>query len=631
MRAESHPSPPAVDALLRKQGELPALRFITCGSVDDGKSTLIGRLLYDSQLLFDDQLSTLLSESKVYGTTGGDFDFALLLDGLQAEREQGITIDVAYRFFATKRRRFIVADTPGHEQYTRNMATGASNAEAAVVLVDARKGVVTQTRRHSYILGLLGVRHVLLAVNKMDLVDYDADRFALIAAEYRALAKRFDLRHVDCVPVVARAGDNVFFASQRMPWYGGSTVLDYLETVEVLADQTDRPFRMPVQWVNRPYPDFRGYSGRVASGRVGLGDDVVAEPSGRHSRVTRILTAAGDGEHAGAGQSVTLLLADEIDVGRGDVLTAGKASLVIAKLAAHLLWLDDQPMVLGASYVMKNGTRQLGAAITTLDHRVDIDSLECQAATTLGLNEIGHAQLTLDQPLVCEIYRDDREMGGFILIDRFSHRTVAAGMIDFALRRALDVPWQDFEVDKALRARLKHQRPCVLWFTGLSGAGKSTIVNLLDKRLNGMGRHCYVLDGDNLRNGLNRDLTFGEADRVENMRRVAEVAALFVDAGLIVLVSLISPFRQEREAIRMSLGPGEFIEIHVATPLAECERRDPKGHYRRVRAGTLKNFTGIDSPYEPPEHPDLSFGTTELSAEQAMEQVVAFLQAGRYI
>jgi bifunctional enzyme CysN/CysC len=631
MRAESHQTVSVVDALLQKQGGLPALRFITCGSVDDGKSTLIGRLLYDSQLLLDDQLSTLLSESKVYGTTGGDFDFALLLDGLQAEREQGITIDVAYRFFATERRKFIVADTPGHEQYTRNMATGASNAEAAVVLVDARKGVVTQTRRHSYILGLLGVRHVLLAVNKMDLVDYAADRFAVIAAEYRALAKRFDLRHVECVPVVARAGDNIFFASQRMPWYGGPTVLHYLETVEVSADHADRPFRMPVQWVNRPSPDFRGYSGRVASGRIAIGDDVVAEPSGRHSRVTRILTTVGESDHAGAGQSITLLLADAIDVGRGDVLAAGKASLVIAKLAAHLLWLDDQPMVVGTSYVMKNGTRRLAATITTLDHRVDINSLDCLAATTLGLNEIGHAQLMLDQPLVCESYRDDREMGGFILIDRFTHRTVAAGMIDFALRRAQDVPWQDFDVGKALRARLKHQRPCVLWFTGLSGAGKSTIANLLDKRLNGMGRHCYVLDGDNLRNDLNRDLTFNEADRVENMRRVAAVAALFVDAGLIVLVSLISPFRQEREAIRASLGPGEFIEIHVATSLAECERRDPKGHYRRVRAGTLTNFTGIDSPYEPPEQPDLYLDTTHLSAEQSAERIVAFLQKGRYI
>ncbi|MDR3438446.1 adenylyl-sulfate kinase [Telmatospirillum sp.] len=619
-----------LDALLRRQGSKPALRFMTCGSVDDGKSTLIGRLLYDSQMLLDDQLQRLQSDSRAYGTTGDDFDFALLLDGLQAEREQGITIDVAYRFFATERRRFIVADTPGHEQYTRNMATGASTADLAVVLVDARKGVVTQTRRHTNILGLFGIRHVLLAVNKMDLVAFDAERFAAIVTEFSSLARRLGIDHVTCVPVSAAGGDNIFSVSQRMPWYDGPTIMDHLETVEVSGDRIDRPFRLPVQWVNRSHDGFRGYCGRVAGGSIAVGDPVTVYPSGQKSRVAALLTAAGKSPRVQAGQSITVLLADEIDVGRGDVLASG-VPLVATRLSAHLLWLDEQPMMPGSSYLMRCGTRDVGATISALDHRIDIDSLEQLDATTLALNDIGCAQLSLDQPLVCDVYRDSREMGGFILIDRFSHRTAAAGMIDRALRRAADLPWQQIEITKSVRARLKAQRPCVLWFTGLSGAGKSTIANLVDKRLFAVGRHCYLLDGDNLRHGLNHDLGFGDDDRRENMRRTAEVAKLFVDAGLIVLVALISPFRRDRDMVRASLGPDEFVEIHVATPLTECERRDPKGHYRRAHAGDLAGFTGVDSPYEPPEKADLVLDTMTFSAEQAADQVIAFLRAGRYI
>ena len=617
---------------LRAQGDKPALRFITCGSVDDGKSTLVGRLLYDSKLLFEDQLTTLEAESKVYGTTGGDLDFALLVDGLQAEREQGITIDVAYRFFATQRRRFIVADTPGHEQYTRNMATGASNAELAVILVDARKGVTTQTRRHSYILSLFGIRHVVLAVNKMDIVGCSSDRFDAIVAEYRAMMAQLDIPNVQCIPVSARDGDNIFVRSGRMPWYDGPTIMDYLETVDVTGDTQAQAFRLSVQWVNRPNADFRGYSGRVASGTVRAGDLLTVHPSERSSKVARIVTADGDLDRATAGQAVTLVLADEVDVSRGDVLTASDAPpLVSDQFAAHLLWFDDAAMLPGRRYVMKSGSRTLGAVISTLKHKINVDTREHQAATTLHLNEIGYVNLSLDRPLVCEAYRDNRDMGGFILIDAFTHRTVAAGIIDFALRRATNVQWQELDVNKASRGQIKHQRPCVLWFTGLSGAGKSTVANLVDKRLFGLGRHTYMLDGDNLRHGLNRDLGFTLEARVENIRRVAEVGKLFVDAGMIVLVSLISPFRAERQMARALLAAGEFIEIHVATSLAECERRDPKGLYRRARAGEIPNFTGIDSPYEPPEAPELVLDTGAVSAEAACDRIVSHLREGGYI
>jgi bifunctional enzyme CysN/CysC len=624
------PKATVLNALRLEHGDRPTLRFVTCGSVDDGKSTLVGRLLFDSKILLDDQLTALQSESKIAGTTGGDLDFALLVDGLQAEREQGITIDVAYRFFATKRRRFVVADTPGHVQYTRNMATGASGADLAVVLVDARKGVITQTRRHSSILGLLGVHHVVVAVNKMDLVGFDSDRFSAIAAEYRTIAAQLGIHHVQCIPVVARDGDNIFDASQRMGWYTGPTIIEYLETIEVSGDVESRPFRLPVQWVNRPNAEFRGFCGRIVSGTVRLGDAVSVQPSNRPTRVTGIITAAGEEDRATAGQSVTLLLADEIDISRGDVLTSGAAPLVSDQLAAHLVWFDDEPMIPGRRYVLKCGGSSAGAVISTLKHRVEIDTMEHQAATSLCANEIGYVNLNLDRPLVCEAYRENRDLGSFILIDALRHRTVAAGMIDSSLR-ATNIRWQTLDVDKSVRARLKQQRPCVLWFTGLSGAGKSTIANLVDKRLCNLGRHTTLLDGDNLRHGINRDLGFTNEARVENIRRVAEIARLFVDAGMIALVSLISPFRSEREMARNLLEAGEFIEIHVATPLLECERRDPKGLYRKARAGELPNFTGIGQPYEAPETPEIAIDASVLSAEGACELIVNYLQERRYL
>jgi len=612
-------------------GDTPTRRFVTCGSVDDGKSTLVGRLLYDSKMLLDVQLSALASDSKVAGTAGPQLDFALLVDGLQAEREQGITIDVAYRFFATPRRRFVVADTPGHVQYTRNMATGASNADLAVVLVDARKGVVTQTRRHSHILGLLGVRHVVLAVNKMDLVEFDADRFTAIAVEYRMLAEQLGIRDVQCIPVVSRDGDNIFAPSQRMPWYAGPTIMDHLETVDVSGEIEAKPFRVAVQWVNRPKAEFRGFSGRIASGTIRRGDAVSVQPSGRSSRVASIVTPDGTPERAIAGQSVTLVLTDEIDASRGDVLASGTPPLVSDQLAAHLVWFDDEAMLPGRRYILKSGASSTGVVISTLKHRVAIDTMEQQAATTLDANEIGCVNLSLDRPLVSETYRDDRSLGSFILIDPISRRTAAAGMIDFALRRAGNIQWQTLDVDKSVRARLKQQRPCVLWFTGLSGAGKSTIANLVDRRLCDLGRHTALLDGDNLRHGINRDLGFTQEARVENVRRVAEISALFVDAGLVTLVSLISPFRSERNMARDRLQSGEFVEIHVATSLAECERRDVKGLYRRARAGALPNFTGIDQPYEIPKRPEISIDTAEVSAEAACEQIIRYLRENDYL
>lgn len=614
-----------------EQPDRPTLRFVTCGSVDDGKSTLVGRLLFDSKLLLEDQLTALEAESKLCGTTGGALDFALLVDGLQAEREQGITIDVAYRFFGTSQRRFVVADTPGHVQYTRNMATGASSADLAVVLIDARKGVISQTRRHTHILGLFGVRHVVLAINKMDLVGFDAERFTEIAVAYRLLAAKLGIDHVQCIPVVARDGDNIFAPSVRMPWYSGPTIMDHLETVDVSAGAASRPFRFPVQWVNRPNAEFRGFSGRVASGTIDCGDAVTVQPSGRHSHVRRIVTADGERDSATAGQSVTLVLADEIDVSRGDILTAGSAPMISDQIAAHLVWFDDAAMQTGRRYLLKCGTSGTGAIVSVLKHRVAIDTMAHQEATVLDANEIGYVTLQLDRPLVCEAYRDDRELGSFILIDPITHRTAAAGIIDFALRRATDIRWHALEVGKPLRAGLKHQQPCVIWLTGLSGAGKSTIANLVDKRLSELGRHSYLLDGDNLRHGLNQDLGFTAEARAENVRRVAEVAKLFVDAGLIVLVSLISPFRAERETARGKLGDGEFIEVHVATPLAECERRDPKGLYARARSGEIRNFTGIGSSYEPPQTPELTLDTSIASAEAACERIVSYLLSHHYI
>ncbi|HEX2652521.1 MAG TPA: sulfate adenylyltransferase subunit CysN [Xanthobacteraceae bacterium] len=613
-------------------GDAPALRFITCGSVDDGKSTLVGRLLYDSELLLDDQLEALKAESKIHGTTGGNIDFALLLDGLQAEREQGITIDIAYRFFATKRRRFIVADTPGHEQYTRNMATGASNAELAIVLVDARKGVITQTLRHSYILGLFGVRHIVLAINKMDLVGWDSDRFQSIVDEYCTIGARLGIPDITCIPICARDGDNIFSRSERMPWYVGPTIVEHLEKVEVLTELGNLPFRLPVQWVNRPNADFRGFSGRVANGVIHQGHAIASFPSGRVSKVTRILTADGDDEIATEGQAVTLVLADEIDASRGDILAPADAAPIIAdEISGHIVWFDDAAMIPGRRYTLKSAGRKIGAVISKLKHRVNVNTLDQQAATALSMNEIGCVTINLEGPLVCDPYRENRETGGFILIDTINNHTVAAGVIDSARRHAADVKWQNLNVDVSLRARIKYQRPCVLWFTGLVGSGRSTVANLVEQRLCDLGRHTYLLDGHNLRHDLNRDLDFSTEARVESVRRAAIVAKLLYDAGLITLVAMLSPLRVDRQMARDLIGDGNFIEVHMATPLDECERRDPGGLYQRARTGDLPNFTGVDAPYEPPESPEISIDTTGQPPEIVADRVVAYLKENGYL
>ena len=615
-----------VAAYLRQHETRGLLRFITCGSVDDGKSTLIGRLLHDTRQLMDDQLGALEADSRRHGTQGDAIDFALLVDGLAAEREQGITIDVAYRFFDTERRKFIVADCPGHEQYTRNMATGASTADVAVVLVDARKGLLTQTRRHSYIVALLGIRRVLLAVNKMDLVDFDPAVFDAIAADYHALAARLGIAHVQCIPLSALRGDNMVERSANMPWYDGPPLLEALETVPL--DRADVPdaFRMPVQWVCRPHQDFRGFAGTVAAGTVAPGDGVVVLPSGRRSTVARIVTADGDLPAAAAGQAVMLTLADEIDASRGDVIAAAAAPPEVSdQFAAHLLWMGDAPLLPGRPYLLKIGTRTVGASVTEIKHKVDVNTQDELAAKHLELNEVGVCNLHLDQPVAFAPYADNRALGGFILIDRQTNATVAAGTLDFALRRAANIHWQHLDVDKAARAALKHQVPRCLWFTGLSGAGKSTIANLVEKKLLALGRHTYLLDGDNIRHGLNKDLGFTPEDRVENIRRVAEVARLMTDAGLIVLVSFISPFRAEREMARALFAPGEFLEVFVDTPLAEAERRDVKGLYAKARRGELRNFTGIDSPYEPPSQPELHLRTSEADPLALANQVIAAL------
>ncbi|MBS1200854.1 MAG: sulfate adenylate transferase, subunit 1/adenylylsulfate kinase cysN/C [Proteobacteria bacterium] len=602
------------------------LRFITCGSVDDGKSTLIGRLLYESKLIFEDQLAALEADSKKVGTQGGEIDLALLVDGLAAEREQGITIDVAYRFFSTERRKFIVADTPGHEQYTRNMATGASTADLAVILVDARKGVLQQTRRHSYIVSLLGIRHVVLAVNKMDAVGYGREVFEAIVAEYRDFAHRLGFEDITAIPLSALKGDNVTAPSAQTPWYYGPTLMQHLESIEIEEDLQHRPFRLPVQWVNRPDQDFRGFAGTIAAGTIRPGDTVRVLPSGRQSRVARIVTRDGDLGLAVAGQSVTLTLEDEIDISRGDVLSVADAPPGVAdQFQATLVWMHEDHMLPGRPYLMKIGTRTVNASVTDLRHRVNVNTLEHAAARQLELNEIGVCNLSTDRPVAFDPYQENRETGAFIFIDKLTNDTVGAGMIHFALRRAENVHWQALDVDKRSRAAQKGQKSCVLWFTGLSGAGKSTIANLVEKRLQALGRHTYTLDGDNVRHGLNKDLGFTEADRVENIRRVAEVSKLMVDAGLIVLVSFISPFRSERRLARELMDDGEFLEVFVDTPLAEAEKRDPKGLYRKARQGQIKNFTGIDSPYEPPEHAELRIDTTAMTAEQAAEFVIGML------
>jgi len=613
---------------LAGQEKKSLLRFLSCGSVDDGKSTLIGRLLFDTKLIFEDQLAALAKDSRKHGTTGEDIDLALLVDGLEAEREQGITIDVAYRYFATDKRKFIVADTPGHEQYTRNMATGASNSDLAVILIDARKGVLTQTRRHAYIASLLGIRHAVLAVNKIDLAGFSQTVFERIEAEFRAFAGLLEFETLTAIPISARFGDNVTAPSPRMPWYGGKSLLDTLESIDVESVLAAAPFRMPVQWVNRPNLDFRGFSGTIASGRVSPGDEVLSANSGRVSRVTRIVTAGGDLSSAEAGQAVTLVLADEIDVSRGDMLAAPGARPEVAdQFAAHVLWMADEELLPHRQYLIKAGSRSVPGQLTSLRHKIDVNSLEQLAARTLRLNEIGYGHLSTSEPIAFDPYRENRDTGGFIVIDRITNATVGAGMIAFGLRRATNVHWQAIDVNAEARAGIKGQKPCVLWFTGLSGSGKSTIANLVEKRLFGEGRHTYLLDGDNVRHGLNQDLGFTDADRVENIRRVAEAAKLFVDAGLITLVSFISPFRSERRLARDLMAPGQFVEIFVDTPLSVCMTRDPKGLYKRASQGQIKNFTGIDSPYEAPENPELTLATEYAPAEALAERVVAYLKS----
>jgi len=605
------------------------LRFITCGSVDDGKSTLIGRLLYESRQVLDDQLAALEADSKKWGTQGEAIDFALLVDGLSAEREQGITIDVAYRFFSTPRRKFIVADTPGHEQYTRNMVTGASTAELALILVDARKGVLTQTRRHSYLVSLMGIRRVVLAVNKMDLVDYSQDDFDRIVADYREFAQRIGLTEIIAIPISALGGDNVVTHGARMRWYRSPTLLSHLETVEIeVSQQIDRSLRLPVQWVNRPSPDFRGYSGLVTSGVLRVGDRVRIQPSGRQTQIARIVTADGDLVESAAGRSITVTLTDDVDVMRGDVISAATDPAEIAdQFETTLVWLGDEPMLSGRSYLLKIGARTVGAVFSTPKHKVNVNTLELLAARQLELNEIGTCNVALDQPVAFEPYELDRAMGGFVVIDRLSHATVGAGMIRFALRRSRNIHRQVVSVDKATRAALKRQKPVVVWFTGLSGSGKSTIANALEQRLLARGCHSYLLDGDNVRHGLNRDLGFTAADRVENIRRIAEVAKLLVDSGLIVLTAFISPYRAERDMARQLLEEGEFIEVYVDTPLEVAEARDAKGLYRKARRGELKNFTGIDAPYEAPQSPELRINTVDCTADEAAERVLALLEA----
>ena len=600
------------------------LRFITCGSVDDGKSTLIGRLLYDSKMIFEDQLAALEADSKKVGTQGGEIDFALLVDGLAAEREQGITIDVAYRFFGTEKRKFIVADTPGHEQYTRNMVTGASTADLAVILIDARKGVLTQTRRHSYLAHLIGIRHIVLAVNKMDLVDYNQARFDEIVAEYREFAASIGITDFVAMPISGFKGDNITGPSANMPWYRGPSLIQHLEEVEVntTADQA-KPFRMPVQWVNRPNLDFRGFSGLVAGGTIRPGDTVRVLPSGKTSTVSRIVTLDGDLDRAVAGQSVTICLADEVDCSRGDVIAAADQPPEAAdQFEATIVWMDDDPLTVGRAYWLKLGPQTVSVTVQQPKYTVNVNTLEHLACKTLELNAIGVAEIATDKPLVFEPYAQSRSLGGFILIDKLTNRTVGAGMLHYSLRRAQNVHWQATDITREAHAALKNQTPRVLWFTGLSGSGKSTIANEVEKRLNLMNRHTFLLDGDNVRHGLNRDLGFTEADRIENIRRVGEVARLMADAGLIVLTAFISPFRAEREMVRGLLPEGEFVEVFIDTPLATAEARDVKGLYKKARSGQLKNFTGIDSPYEEPLSPEIRIDTTQMSVEEAAEHII---------
>ncbi|WP_102960706.1 sulfate adenylyltransferase subunit CysN [Mangrovicella endophytica] len=620
--AVGDPAAADIAAFLREQEHKSLLRFLTCGSVDDGKSTLIGRLLYDTKLIFEDQLSALANDSRKHGTTGDDIDFALLVDGLEAEREQGITIDVAYRFFATKRRKFIVADTPGHEQYTRNMATGASTADLAVVLVDARQGMLPQTRRHSFIASLLGIRRIVLAVNKIDLVGFDRAVFDRIETEYRSFAEALGFAGITAIPISARYGDNVTARSDSMPWYQGPSLLEHLETVPVEDFAADQPFRFPVQYVNRPNLDFRGFCGTIAGGRIAVGDPVVVAKSGRASTVKRIVVQDGLRTSAREGEAVTIVLDDETELSRGNMLVAPDARPEVAdQFAAHIVWFDDHAMIPGRSYLLRTETDQTTATVTELKYRIDVNHHGHEAAKSLEMNEIGVCNIYTQEPIAFDAYKANRATGGFVLIDRVSNRTVGAGMIDFALRRASNVHWQAIEISRRERAEQKQQRPAVLWFTGLSGSGKSTIANLLDKKLFAAGKHTYIIDGDNVRHGLNKDLGFTEEDRVENVRRVAEVARLMADAGLVVLVCLISPFRTDRRMARDLMGDGEFIEVFVDTPFEECARRDPKGLYAKALSGQIRNFTGVDSPYEAPEAPEIKLSTTGQRPEDLAEAI----------
>ncbi len=613
-----------ISAYLALHQNKSLLRFITCGSVDDGKSTLIGRLLYDSKMIFEDQLASLEADSKRVGTQGQEIDFALLVDGLAAEREQGITIDVAYRFFATEKRKFIVADTPGHEQYTRNMVTGASTADLAVILIDARKGVLTQTRRHSYLAHLLGIRHIVLAVNKMDLIGYDRAAYEAIVADYGSFAESIGIAGFTPIPISGFKGDNITALSENTPWFAGPALLDHLERVEVDAEaDRAKPFRLPVQWVNRPNLDFRGFAGLIASGTVKPGDPVRILPSGRTTTIARIVSMDGDRNVAGAGESVTLTLADEVDCSRGDVIAAADAPPEAAdQFKATIVWMDQAELLPGRAYWLKLGTQTVSAVVREPEHAIDVNTLTNAPAKTLKLNDIGVAEIAADRPIVFEPYAESNDLGGFILIDKATNTTVAAGMLHHALRRAQNVHWQAIEITREAHAAQKGQQPRLLWFTGLSGSGKSTIANLVEKRLHAMGKHSFLLDGDNIRHGLNRDLGFTDADRVENIRRVGEVAKLMTDAGLIVLTAFISPFRAERELVRAMLPQGEFFEIFIDTPIAEAERRDPKGLYRKARAGEIANFTGISSPYEPPERPEIRIDTTRETPEAAAERIV---------
>jgi bifunctional enzyme CysN/CysC len=615
-----------IEGYLKSHQYKGLLRFITCGSVDDGKSTLIGRLLYESKMIFEDHMAALEVDSKKVGTRGEEIDFALLVDGLAAEREQGITIDVAYRFFSTDKRKFIVADTPGHEQYTRNMATGASTADLAVILIDARKGVLTQTRRHSYLVSLLGIRRVVLAVNKMDLVEFSRETFEEIEKNYRSFAAQIGLDRIQAIPLSAAYGDNVVEVSPNTPWYHGPTLMHYLETVEVEDDATAQPLRMPVQWVNRPNHEFRGFAGTIVSGMVRPGDRVRVLPSGRESEVARIVTLDGDLDCAVAGQAVTLTLKTEVDISRGDILSEATSPPQVAdQFEATLVWMHDEPMFPGRAYLLKVGARSVLATIGVLKYRINVNSLEHVAAEKLELNDIGVVEVQLNHPVPFQPYKESRELGGFVLIDRLSNNTIGAGLLHFSLRRADNVHWQAVDVTKKVRATQKQQQACLIWFTGVSGAGKSTIANLVEKRLLSMDRHTYLLDGDNVRHGLNKDLGFTPQDRVENIRRIGEVAKLMVDAGLIVLASFISPFRAERRMIRELFEPGEFLEVFINTPIDIAEQRDPKGLYRKARHGELKNFTGIDSPYEPPESAEITINTTEMSPHRAADEIIEVL------